>query len=166
MWGRLNPPDWWGGGGKPALRISGGYCPYTCRVVVPKTYTCVYPIDIFFVFVRWLSGTRPTSQPLFGGSDPPPLPMHIHRHCRDLSRFGHMHFWICICMGRGGGRPSGSGWEVGRVPDNHMTKQKMSIGYTHAYVVDDHLTSARQRLILCFCVTGRLGNPHKDFANA
>jgi len=53
----------------------------------------------------------------------PPLPMHIHRHCRDLSRFGHMHFWVCICMGRGG-RPSGSGWEVGRVPDNHLTKQK------------------------------------------
>ena len=36
---------------------------------------------------------------------------------------------------QGGGRPSGSGWEVGRVPDNHLTKQKMSIGYTHAYVV-------------------------------
>jgi len=66
---------------------------------------CVFKflIDIFLfcqVVVRYSSHFPTTS----GGSTPP-LPMHMHRHCRDLSRFGHMHFWAYICIGRGGVDP-------------------------------------------------------------
>ena len=116
------------------------------RRVDPPPYLCIY-IDIVEIcpdlvicimtkLVRWLSGTRPTSQPLSEGRPPPYLCIYIDivQICPDLviCIFGYVYAWV-----GGGGRPSGSGWEVGQVPDNHLTSARQNGPQNQDFLVAD-----------------------------